>query len=140
MQSCLSGPFASDPQIKLLLAESALAAHHHALGLQTIEHLRAVHPTFKPAEVLLLKARMHEDAGQTEPALSTYAEALPLGGGEEIRVRYAQLLMRTGRTDMARELFEATLSNAQRFHGGYRDLHREWIAAAKRDLVALNSR
>ncbi|HVG05695.1 MAG TPA: hypothetical protein VM937_12230 [Burkholderiaceae bacterium] len=139
VQSCLNGPFASDPQIKLLLVESALAAHDHRLGQQTIEHLRAVHPTFKPAQILLLKARLHEDAGEIEPALSTYAEALPLGGGEEVRVRYAQLLARQGRVDMARELFETTLKNADRLGGGYRDLHRDWVAAAKRELNALRA-
>ena len=139
VQSCLSGPFAGDPQIKLLLVESALAAHDHRLGQQTIEHLRAVHPTFKPGEILLLKARLHEDAGEVEPALSTYAEALPHGGGEEVRVRYAQLLARQGRVAMARELFETTLKNAERFNMGYRDLHRDWIAAAKRDLNSLKT-
>jgi len=51
-------------------------------------------------------------------------------------VRYAQLLARDGRVDMARELFETTLKNAERFGSGYRDLHREWIAVAKRDLGA----
>lgn len=98
-----------------------------------------MHPTFRPAEILLLKARLHEDAGEVEPALSTFAEALPLGGGEEVRVRYAQLLVRQGRLDMARELFETTLKNAERFNSGYRDLHRDWIAAAKRDLNGLKA-
>lgn len=131
--------FAADPQIKLLLVESALAARDFRLGQQTIEHLRAVHPTFKPAEVLLLKARLHESSGEVEPALSTYAEALPHGIGEEVRVRYAQLLARDGRVDMARELFETTVKNAERFGSGYRDLHRDWIAAAKRDLGAFRA-
>ena len=89
--------------------------------------------------MLLLKARLHEDAGEVEPALSTYAEALPLGGGEEVRVRYAQLLARHGRQELARELFETTLKNADRFNAGYRDLHRVWIAAAKRDLNELRA-
>lgn len=54
-------------------------------------------------------------------------------------MRYAHLLARQGRIDMARELFETTLKNAERFNSGYRELHRDWIAVAKRDLGALNS-
>ena len=139
VQSCLSGPFAADPQIKLLLVQAALAADDFQLGQQTIEHLRAVHPTFRHADILLLKARLHEGAGEVEPALSTYAEALPQAGGEEARVRYAQLLAREGRTEMARELLEVTLKNADRLGSSYRDLHREWISIAKRDPSAVRA-
>jgi hypothetical protein len=138
VDSCLAGPFANDPDIKLLRAHAALAAGNSALGLQTIEHLRAVHPTYKPAEVLLLRARLHEAAGEREPALSTYAEALPLATGEEVRVRYAQALAAAGQHDMARRLCEATLANAERQGVGYRELHRDWIGAARRQLGELS--
>lgn len=138
VDSCLTGPFANDPDIKLLRARAALAAGNTALGLQTLEHLRAVHPSYKPADVLLLRARIHEKAGEREPALSTYAEALPLAGGEEVRVRYAQALAAAGQSEMARHLCETTLANAERQGAGYRDLHREWIGAARRTLGELS--
>lgn len=137
VDSCLAGPFAGDPDIKLLRGRAALVAGNTALGLQTTEHLRAVHPTYKPAEVLLLRARLYEAAGQLEPALSSYAEALPLAGGEEVRVRYAQLLAAAGQPDRALDLVHTTLGNGERQGAGYRDLHREWIAAARRLLTEL---
>jgi hypothetical protein len=137
IDSCLTGPFAGDPDIKLLRGQAALVAGNASLGLQTVEHLRAVHASYKPADVLLLRARLHEAAGRLEPALSSYAEALEVASGEEVRVRYAQALTAAGRIDRARELLETTLRNADRQGVAYRDLHRDWIAAARRQLGEL---
>jgi hypothetical protein len=137
LQSCLSGPFVNDPHLRLLLVQAALAAHQHDAGFEHVDVLRSQHPSFKPAEVGLLAARLHEDAGRTEAALSAYAEVLPSSSGEETRVRYAMLLARAGQPARARELLQTTLSHAERQNAGYRDLHREWIAAARRELTAL---
>jgi hypothetical protein len=139
VDSCLTGPFANDPDIKLLRAQAALAANDTQLGLLTIEHLRTVHASYKPSEVLLLKARLHEAAGQREPALSAYAEALPLASGEEVRVSYASALAGAGQQQHARELLEATLKNAERLGPGYRDLHRAWIGDARRLLTEFDA-
>jgi hypothetical protein len=139
VDSCLTGPFAGDPDIKLLRAQAALVANDYLLAGQTIGHLRAVHPSFRPADVLLLKARLHEAAGEREPALSTYAEVLPIASGEEVRVRYGRALAAAGQQERARHLFETTLKNADRLGPGYRDLHREWIGDARRQLSELGS-
>jgi hypothetical protein len=52
-------------------------------------------------------------------------------------VRYAQALTAAGRIDRARELLETTLRNADRQGVAYRDLHRDWIVAARRLLGEL---
>jgi hypothetical protein len=137
LQSCLTGPFVNDPHLRLLLAQAALAAHRHELGLEQVAELREKHASFKPAEIGLLAARLHEDAGRIEAALSAYAEVLLGSLGEETRVRYAMLLARDGQAARAKELFDTTLRNAERQNAAYRDLHREWIAAARRELTAL---
>ena len=138
VQSCLGGPFAADPQIKLLLVESALQrAIFNSGSKQSNICARSTH--IQAGRSAVVEGALHESADEVEPALSTYAEALPLGSGEEVRVRYAQLLLRNGRVDMGRELLEATLKNAERFGSGYRGLHRDWVAAAKRDLGALRA-
>jgi hypothetical protein len=137
IDTCLTGPFAGDPDIKLLRAQAALVARNIAAGLQTTEHLRAVHPTYKPVDVLLVRARLYEAAGEREKALSTYAEALPQAPGEEVRVCYAQALLADGQADRARELLATTLANAGRLGAGYRAMHRDWIAAARQGLASL---
>ena len=137
LRSCLTGPFVNDPHLRQLLTEAALAAHQHELGLEQIGVLRNAHPSFRPNEVGLLAARLHEGAGRIEASLSAYAELLPTASGEETRVRYAMLLARDGQTARARELLQTTLKNSERQNAGYRDIHRDWIAAARRELTAL---
>ena len=137
LQSCLAGPFANDPHLRLLLTQAALAAAQHELGLEQIALLRSQQPSYKSADIGLLAARLHEGAGRIEAALSAYAEVLPASLGEETRVRYAMLLARDGQAARAKEMFGTTLRNAERQNAAYRDLHREWIAAARRELTAL---
>lgn len=137
LQSCLTGPFLNDPPLRLLLARAALAAHQQELGLEQVAVLRDQHPGFRPADIGLLVARLHEDAGHTAAALSAYADLLPRSSGEETRVRCAMLLARDGQAARARELLQTTLTNAERRNAAYRDMHSEWIASARRELTAL---
>ena len=54
----------------------------------------------------LLRARILEDMGQTDEALTLYGEICDRVAGDEARCRYAALLLKAGRTGEARRVLE----------------------------------
>lgn len=88
----------------------------------------------KPSEIRLLKARIHEKAGETMDALREYESLQGEYPGEEARYRYAMLLKQVGNTEKAETVFKQILDNARLSPPYYRKKQRRWISAARKEV------
>lgn len=133
-RSCLAGIHKDDPEIRYLLAAALLgaqdfqAAHDAALGLQRS------HAKHRSEDVRLIAARALEGLGRFDDALGAYRSLADTYAGEEGRFRYAALLTRMGKSAEAGEIFRRMLRNAERMPEQYREMQREWLAAAREQL------
>ena len=88
-QSCLQGPFASDPDIRLGAARAFVECQRHADALHHLEPLRAERPDFRQEAVSLLLARADAGAGRGLEARAEFESALAKFGTYESKAEYA---------------------------------------------------
>jgi hypothetical protein len=131
----LKGIFEHDPTLMLGLATAQYADGQFAAARQTLDDLRLHNPDFKSADGHLLYARALEGEGNLEKSLSEYRALAEYYAGAEARVRFAQLLKRTGDAEGARKVLAELLEQAQRAPRHYRKMQREWLATAQRELA-----
>ena len=133
---CLTGIHEDDPDIRLGLASALLHARSSEEAAALARKLRQSHPAFRVNEVRLVLARSMEEMGRVEDALAEYGVLADTYPGEEGRWRYGALLVRTGRAEQARNVFQRMLRNAERMPDYYRDAQREWLALARQSVQA----
>jgi hypothetical protein len=135
-RGCLTGIHEDDPDIRLGLASALLHARSSEEAAALARKLRQSHPAFRVNEVRLVLARSMEEMGRVEDALAEYGVLADTYPGEEGRWRYGALLVRTGRAEQARNVFQRMLRNAERMPDYYRDAQREWLALARQSVQA----
>jgi hypothetical protein len=128
-----TGLFEDDPKILLALASAQFAAGDHGAAIVTLDYLREKNPTFRSADGHLIYTRALEQSGNTDRALQEYVALANYYPGAEARVRHAMLYKKLGRTDEARDLFEAVLKDARLAPKHFRRSQAEWIALAERE-------
>lgn len=135
-RSCLAGPYASDPHIKLALAAAELGANDPAGAKITATGLLAQHAGYKTGETSLILARAHEALGEVPAAEGAYADAIKSFSGEEARYRYAAMLKLNGQAERAKALFSEIIRYSDRSPEHYRETQADWIKAARKELEA----
>jgi len=133
-ESCLKGPDAEDPTIRLQLAQCLFAQDAFAQCREVLEAIVASHPDFRSTDGHLLYARTLQ-ALDDLTADDEYEALLTSYPGEEARVRYAQWLCQRGDTERARALFEESLLRAKRAPKYYQRAQDEWLRLAKAELA-----
>jgi hypothetical protein len=136
-QQTLTGLYEHDPNLLLGLARAQFAAGDAAAARATLDGLIARNPDFKSADGHLLYARALESEGRSEAALSEYATLAQYYAGAEARLRYGQLLRRSGRLAEARQVLEELLDHARLAPRHYRRAQRAWLDAAQRELAEI---
>jgi hypothetical protein len=137
-QQTLTGLYEHDPNLLLGLARAQFAAGDAAAARATLDGLIARNPDFKSADGHLLYARALESEGRSEAALSEYATLAQYYAGAEARLRYGQLLRRSGRLAEARQVLEELLDHARLAPRHYRRAQRAWLDAAQRELAEIS--
>lgn len=137
VNACLKGVFKDDALLTFELAKLYFAAGQHRAALESLEALDRLKSKHARYERQLLAARCHEALGEIAAARSGYEAAVLLSVGEEARYGLAQLLLREGADEEARQLFEEILRNAKHGGGPYRRANRDWIKQAKTQRGAL---
>ena len=136
--SCLSGPFANDPEIRLGAARAWVECQRHADALRTLEPLRREHPDHRAEAVALLTARALAGASRAAEARSEFAQAEQRFGTYEAKAEYAIWAYATGdRATSAR--LQAELDRiASRWNGLTRELNEpvQRRLQAARELAA----
>jgi hypothetical protein len=130
--ACLQGHHATDP---VLLWE--LCRTYHAVG--RLDEAREMYDrlgreTQPSKDQQLLRARIHEDAGELDHALAAYSGLARQSAGEEARTRYALLLRRLERNEEAERIFGEVLRHARISSRVYRRAQKPWIDVAKAEL------
>lgn len=128
-----TGLFEDDPKILLALASAQFAAGDYGAAIATGDYLREKNPAFRSADGHLVYTRSLEQSGNSDRALQEYVALANYYPGAEARVRHAMLYKKLGRTDEARDLFEAVLKDARLAPRHFRRSQAEWIALAERE-------
>jgi hypothetical protein len=87
----------------------------------------------------LLRARILEDMGQQDEALTLYGEICDRVAGDEARCRYAALLLKAGRTGEARRVLEDVEHRMKFLDRRTRNAEAAMYDWAMRELAALRS-
>ena len=131
-RSCLAGAYANDPQLLFRLAAAELMREELNETTSLLQRLESEHPTYKPLEVKLLRARLLEKT-DASAALRLYEELVPVFSGLEAKCRYAALLRELGQEAQARSLFEEVVQHAKRFNIQH-ESEQEWVRYARAGL------
>ncbi len=136
-QRCLTGVYANEPSFMLGLAHAQAELGQFAECRATLEKLIAAHPNFRSADGHLLYARSLEQLGETAKAIEEYAVLETSFPGEEARCRYAMLLVRDGRAEDAKRVFQAMLNREKTAPSYYRKKESAWLDQARAALKTL---
>jgi len=137
-ESCLTGPFANDPQLLLSLATACFANGNFAQAYTLTERLAAEHAAFKTDEARLLQARIHTSQGNNKAALEIYEQLIPVYSGLEAQYRYALLLESMGQIRQAEGMLRKILEHAKRFNISHEG-ELQWVRLAKRSLASIGA-
>jgi hypothetical protein len=74
-----------------------------------------------------------EGRGQTDAALEAFRTLVPVFVGLEARFRYGDLLLRLGKNEAAKDMFNEVMKHAKRFASSVEDEER-WASAARQAI------
>ena len=131
------GECRDDPLILLGLARAYFGLEQFRHAKDSLDHLIAVHPSFRSEAGHLLYARSLESLGEIDNALHEYEVLTSYSRAPEAVCRRALLLTQVGRSGEARDLYESLLDTLRRGPRRYTQLHRQWLALAEREMAAL---
>ena len=137
-ETALTGLYEHDPDLMLGLAQAQFASEDYASTRATLELLIEKNPEFRSPEGHLLYARAVEACGDDETAEEEYQAVAGSYAGAEARLRYALLLERIGKPDLALEQFEEIVNAAELAPRHYRKAQRDWINQAKDGIKRLS--
>jgi len=103
-ESCLKGPFASDPEIRFGAARAFVECQRFADALRYLEPLRQERPDFRPEPVALLIARALGGLSRAAEARREFEAAVARFGTWEAKAEYAIWAYGTGDRDTASRL------------------------------------
>lgn len=133
-EAAASGIFADDPAVLLGLARAQLGSGNAPACLETLHKLEEVQGELRNQEAHLLLARGLEATGHTDEALAEYEAVSRYYAGFEARSRYALLLLKQGRAQQARELFQEVVRASSARPVAVTPADKEWIRIAKTNL------
>ena len=133
-RAALTGLYEHDPHLMLGLARALFANGDQSGARATLDELIEKNPEFKSPEGHLLYARALEGEGNLEKAASEYEALSQYYGGAEARYRQAMLHKQMGEKEKAREILQKLLDDAELTTRHSRQLQKEWLDLAKREL------
>ena len=131
----LKGPHAEDPQLLLGLARAQFGGKRYAAAVQTLDLLKRSNPSFRSSEGHLLYARSQEELGNVDAAMHEYEVLSEYYAGPEPACRLGLIHKARGEAQKASQIFAQVLNKSRVAGRHYNDLHREWIALAKREVA-----
>lgn len=124
-ESCLSGPFAGDPEIRYAAARARLANQQPERAVAALAELRKTHPAFREEQVALLLAQSYAAAGMHTEAGHEFADVVQRHAGIEARAEYA-LWALSRRDQMVADAQLKELNHSRKHMSKYtRSLHQE---------------
>ncbi|MDB5099219.1 MAG: hypothetical protein JWM80_3640 [Cyanobacteria bacterium RYN_339] len=135
LESCLTGVYKDDPELRLELAGLLLKAGEFKAAKPLLELNLAEAPAHEPQKRDSLLARIAEEQGDRKRAIELYERARQSGPiTEEARVRLAMLLEAQGDRPRARELYTDVVRRMRTANNKYRREQLEWLMMARKRL------
>ncbi|MET0581212.1 MAG: tetratricopeptide repeat protein [Pseudoxanthomonas sp.] len=136
-RGALKGLYDTDPEMMLGLAKAQFGLGQPQQARETLDSLIAANPNYRSKDGHLLYARTVEASGDVAAALHEYENVVQGYPGEEARMRYGLLLVRSGDARKARDIFNEIVVRSAASPKYYQREQREWIDAARRELASL---
>ena len=136
-RTALGGIYEHDPDILLGLATAQFGDGDAAGCKHTLDLLRDKNPDYRSPEGHLLFARALEALDELAEAEEEYTTLAGYYPGMEARVRYAGILERLEKTDLARQEYAAILEAAELAPRHFRVAQKKWLAEAKKGVARL---
>jgi hypothetical protein len=130
----LKGLHADDPQLLLGLARARFGLEDYRGVIQNLDDLKEKNPDYKSPDGHLLYARAKEQLGDLESAIHEYEVLAGYYSGPEPACRLGLILKSVGNFQQAQELFERVIKRSKTAGRHYNDIHKEWVALAKREV------
>jgi len=122
-ESCLKGPFSSDPEIRWGAARACVECQRYAEALRHLEPLRAERPDFRADSVALLVARSYAGTARSAEARHAFEAAVAAYGTYEARAEYAIWAYAVGDRATSQRLDAELDRISQRWNGLTRELN-----------------
>ena len=135
-RAALTGLYQHDPHLMLGLARAQFASGDASAARLTLDELIAANPDFRSIDGHILYARALEGEGNLAKAAEEYAALLNYDAGVEARFRQAALMKRMGEKTQAHELLRKLLDESELATRHARQLQKEWLDAARRELAS----
>ncbi|MET0655471.1 MAG: tetratricopeptide repeat protein [Pseudoxanthomonas sp.] len=136
-RGALKGLYDTDPEMMLGLAKAQFGLGQPQQARETLDSLIAANPNYRSKDGHLLYARTVEASGDVAAALHEYENVVQGYPGEEARMRFGLLLVRSGDARKARDIFNEIVVRSAASPKYYQREQREWIDAARRELASL---
>ncbi|MET1163306.1 MAG: tetratricopeptide repeat protein [Pseudoxanthomonas sp.] len=136
-RGALKGLYDTDPEMMLGLAKAQFGLGQPHQARETLDSLIAANPNYRSKDGHLLYARTVEASGDVAAALHEYENVVQGYPGEEARMRFGLLLVRSGDARKARDIFNEIVVRSAASPKYYQREQREWIDAARRELASL---
>lgn len=133
-QKCLSGPYATDPNLMFGLAKSDYELANFNDVKATLDNLIAANPDFKNQDAHLLYARTLVSLGQTSDALHEFEVLHQYYAGPEASFYYAECLASVDKKLEAQEILQQILDKAELSGTHYSKMHKEMLKRVKKAL------
>lgn len=130
----LAGMHADDARMLMGLARAEFGMGAWSTTIETLDRLKAAHPSQRSPDGHLLYARALQESGREDEAMHEYQALCGYFAGPEPFCRLGLMLKARGQGDQARPLFEKVVSEAKISGRHYNTLHKEWVAIAKREV------
>jgi len=137
-QSCLTGIGEGDADTMIKLAQAYFANKDFQLAIDLLNQIKQENPNYNSTDGHLLYARSLEKLDQTKQAIEEYAIVADNYPGEEGRVRYALLLVKTNKHEKAKEIFQQVIDRSKLAPKFYQKKESHWIKTARDQLKNLN--
>lgn len=120
-QQCLTGPFASDLEIRFGAAHAMTECQRYEEAIQHLEEIRAEEPKFRAEAVSILLARCYAGTSRAAKARDEFDSALKKFGSFGAKAEYAIWLYSQGDLEPADKLF-----------GDLEAIQKRWNSASRR--------
>ncbi len=96
--------------------------------------IKAIQKEFKSQDMQLLLAENYDKKGEPQKALAEYEQLVPKYFGQEVRCRYALLLVKLGEKEKAKQLFTEIINHVRLSPKFYQRAQSPWVKIAKDNL------
>ena len=111
-ESCLEGPFATDPEIRLGAAKARLQCGHSE-AIELLQAIREEDPKFRAEQVSLLLAQAYGHASRMDDARAEFTNAVTRFGSFEVRAEFVLWSLSVGDSPSAQAHYQEILRSVK---------------------------